>query len=99
MTTYNNQKIIYIEKDSYQDNFLQIGIAEWQAAYKSLTPSAFALYLYLASNNNGYSLALSRRAVEDAIGLSKNTYHRAIDELVEKNYLVHQFGNEYIFST
>lgn len=99
MTTYPNQKVIHIQKQRYIDNFLQVGNDEWQRAARELTGSAFKLYLYLAGNRDGYDLALSQKAVEDATGLSKNTYHRAVEELEAKGYLSFAKGNAYTFST
>lgn len=99
MKTYPNQKVIHIQKGTYEDNFLQVGNDEWQRAARELTGSAFKLYLYLAGNRDGYDLALSQKAVEDATGLSKNTYHRAVEELETKGYLSFVKGNAYAFST
>ena len=81
MKTYPNQKVIHIQKRTYEDNFLQVGNDEWQRAARELSGSAFKLYLYLAGNKDGFELALSQKAVEDTTGLSKNTYHRAVEEL------------------
>ena len=97
MNTVANQKVVIISKNSYKSDFLQIGIAEWQEACKVLSPAAFKLYLYLASNANGFKLALSQVAVENAIGISKSSYHRAVKELEEKGYLIHKSGNAFIF--
>lgn len=99
MITYPNQKVIHIQKQKYVDNFLQVGNDEWQRAARELTGSTFKLYLYLAGNRDGYDLALSQKAVEDATGISKNTYHRAVEELESKGYLSFVNGNAYVFST
>ena len=97
MSTVPNQKVVVIQKNSYKSDFLQIGISEWQEASKVLSPAAFKLYLYLASNASGFRLALSQVAVENAIGISKSTYHRAVKELEEKRYLQLDCGNTYFF--
>lgn len=99
MRTYPNQKVIHIQKQKYVDNFLQVGNDEWQRAARELSGSAFKLYLYLCGNKDGYDLALSQKAVEDATGLSKNTYHRAVEELESNGYLSCVKGNVYAFST
>ena len=100
MTTYPNQKVIYIQKDKCEKDFLQISIDEWQEAARELSDSAFKLYLYLGANNNGFKIALSQKAVQDAIGLSKSSYHRAVDELIERGYLISdKHNNEYVFMT
>lgn len=98
MRTYPNQKVIHIQKKKYEDNFLQVGNDEWQEAARVLSGSAFKLYLYMAGNKDGFDMALSQKAVEDAIGLSKNTYHRAVEELQEKGYMTRKQGNIYAFT-
>ena len=85
---HKNQKLVVIKKPSYDGNFIQIGIEEWQYAAKDLKPTTMLLYMYLAGNRDDFYLALSHAAVKEATGMSKNTYHRAVEELIEKNYLV-----------
>lgn len=95
-----NQKIVKINKPQYTDSFLTVGIDEWQKAYQELRqPSAFALYLYLAGNRDGFSLELSQEAIKNSLGISKSTYHRAIDELIDKGYLAEVSGNLLEFYT
>ena len=55
------------------------------------------LYLYLASNANGYVLALSPVAVRQAIGMARSTYHDQFHKLVDKGYLVPASGNTFEF--
>lgn len=99
MTTYANQKVIKINKEKCTSDFLQIDNREWQAAARLLSSSAFILYLYLASNNDGFRIALSEKAVETATGLSKASYHRAFKELWSTGFLTLEGGNVYSFST
>lgn len=87
MQTHPNQKTVTINKPSYTNNFLQIGIAEWQQAAKLLSPNAFLLYLYLSSNANGFKLILSPILVAEATGMSKSSYNRSINELRELGYM------------
>lgn len=93
-----NQKIIRIEKDKYQSRFLQIGDGQWKKAFQSMRPTVFGLYLYLASNKDGYLLELSAAAVEREIGIKKTAYHTALKDLEEKGYLKKEQGNTYAFS-
>jgi len=58
---------------------------------------AFLLYLYFASNADGYTLALSPVAVRQAIGMARSTYHDQFAKLVDKGYLVADKGNSYNF--
>ena len=99
MTTYPNQKVIHINKNKYTANFLQVGIDEWQTAFKKLTPSAFAVYLYLASNADGFDLALSQKAIENALGIKKTAYHTAIEALKKEGYIEVLQGNIEVFHT
>ncbi len=55
------------------------------------------LYLYFASNANGYVLALSPVAVRQAIGMARSTYHDQFHKLVDKGYLVPASGNTFEF--
>lgn len=98
MITYANQKIIHIQKSQYEKNYLQIGNDEWQKAGKILTYAAFKLYLYLAGNKDGFDLVLSQKAVEHAIGISKATYHTAVQELESRGYISCKQGNVYEFT-
>lgn len=82
-----NQKTIIIHQ-SDQIPFLKIGIEELMDAYKTIrTPSSFVLYLYLASNKDGYKLELSKEAFANATGYSKSSYHRAVDQLTKLGYI------------
>ena len=93
MAKYANQKTIIINKKKYDKNFLQIGIDEWQEAYKKLKPTTFAIYLYLCGNKDGYRFDLSPAAIDNALGIKKTAYYSAIQQLEEENYIVD--GNFY----
>lgn len=101
MTRYTapNQKTIRVHKDSYNGGYLTIGTEEWQEAFKSLKRITFGVYLYLSGNANGFELTLSRRDVMDRLGVSKDTYLRAVKELEEKGYLAHKSGPVWNFYT
>ena len=58
---------------------------------------ALQLYLYLASNANNYTTALSPVAVRQAIGMARSTYHDQFHKLVDKGYLVPGSGNGFDF--
>lgn len=96
MITYPNQKIIHINKDASTD-FLQVDKSSWMDACNELTYNGFKVYLYLAGNQDGFDLALSRKALQDNIVMHDNTYTKVIKELTEKGYLVHKQGNIYDF--
>ena len=95
MITYPNQRVVTIFKEDCKKDFLQLNNGEWQAAAQVLkTYSAFKLYLYFASNKNGFSIALSPVAIQEAIGISENTYRAAFKELVEAGYLTQSSSNK-----
>ena len=102
MIIYPNQRVVTVFKSDCSKDFLQINNQEWQVAASTLkTYSAFRLYLYFAGNKNGYTIALSPVSVEEAIGISENTYRAAFKELVECGYLTQVEGkkNMYVFHT
>ena len=53
--------------------------------------------MYLASNADNYTLALSPAAILQEIGLKRSTYHEKFHELEEKGYLVNTHGNTFEF--
>jgi hypothetical protein len=94
--TVPNQNIIHIHRDYPRSNFLQIKKENWYDANKDLEPYGLILYLYLAGNSDGYDLALSQVAAEEA-GIKKTTFHKYFHVLIDKGYLVHRQGNIYDF--
>lgn len=94
--TVPNQKIIHINREQVTDNFLQIKKENWYAANKDLEPYGLQLYLYLAGNKNGFDLALSQKAAEEA-GIRPTTFHKYVNVMIEKGYLVQRQGNIYDF--
>ena len=99
MITYANQKVIEIEKAECTKEFLQVCNDDWMYAARTLNGNAFKIYLYLASNQNGYKLALSPKAIEIALDVPKKSYTRAISELEDNGYITFKTGNIYTFTT
>ena len=95
--TYPNQRLIKIHRESAKTDFLGIKNENWQAASRDLGAHALQLYLYLASNANNYTTALSPVAVRQAIGMARSTYHDQFHKLVDKGYLVPGTGNTFDF--
>jgi hypothetical protein len=54
------------------------------------------LYLYLASNADGFMLALSPVAIRQAVGMPPSTYRDQFVKLIDKGYLI-QRGNSNTF--
>lgn len=46
------------------------------------------LYLYLASNADGFMLALSPAAIRQAVGMPPSTYRDQFIKLIDKGYLI-----------
>ena len=95
--TYPHQRMVKIHREPFKSDFLGIKNENWQAAARDLRPHALVLYLYLASNANNYTLALSPAAVHEAIGMPRSTYNDQIQNLISKGYLVLSHGNTYDF--
>ena len=86
--SFPNQRIISVHRESARQDFLGIKNSNWQAAARDLGAHALMLYLYLASNKEGYALALSPAAIRKAIGMPTSTYRDQFVKLIDKGYLV-----------
>lgn len=95
--TFPNQRMIKIHREPVKADFLGIKNENWQSASRDLGAHALQLYLYLASNANNYTIALSPVAVRQAIGMARSTYHDQFHKLVDKGYLIPSHGNTYEF--
>ena len=95
--TFPNQRTIKVNREVARRDFLGIKNENWQAAARDLGAHALMLYMYLASNADGYNLALSPVAVRQAIGMARSTYHDQFHKLVDKGYLVPSTGNTFEF--
>ena len=67
--------------------FLQVCADDWQTAYQKLSPSGFAVYLYLAQNASGYHFEYSPTAIENTGLMKKGTATKARQELETKGYI------------
>jgi len=95
--TYPNQRMVKVHRESVKSDFLGIKNENWKAASRNLHPHALLLYLYLASNADNYTLALSPAAVREEIGMARSTYHDQFHILIDKGYLVPAHGNTFDF--
>ena len=95
--TFPNQRMVRIHREPAKTDFLGIKNENWQAASRVLGAHALQLYLYLASNANNYTSALSPVAVRQAIGMARSTYHDQFHKLVDKGYLIPGTGNSFDF--
>lgn len=95
--TFPNQRMVRVHRERASADFLGIKNANWQAASRDLGAHALQLYLYLASNANNYTVALSPQAVRQTIGMARSTYHDQFYKLVDRGYLVPSTGNSFEF--
>lgn len=82
-----NQKALRIKKGvSNKNNLYAIFNLEYlMYALLNLSPRAFKIWCMLNKNQDGYELKLSSK---DFLGMmSKQTYLKAIEELIDKKYL------------
>jgi len=86
--TFPNQKMVTVHREVPKTDFLGIKNSNWQAAARDLGAHALMLYLYFASNANGFMLALSPAAIRQAVGMPSSTYRDQFIKLIDKGYLV-----------
>ena len=95
--TVPNQKVVHVNRQKCDKNFLQISKDNWYAANKDLEPYGLQLYLYIAGNREGFDFALSQEAAEREAGIKKTSYHKYVNLMIEKGYLVPRKENSNIF--
>ncbi len=86
-----------VHRERAAADFLGIKNENWKAAARDLSPHALLLYLYLASNADNYTFALSPAAITADVGMPRSTYHDQFKVPVNKGYLVNTHGNTYDF--
>ena len=77
-----NQKVVQIHR--------RAGSITFDANYKAmkaLSPAGYMLYMYLLMHSNNRIWALSSEAVYNKTNLTKNTFPKAVDELIATGYL------------
>ncbi|MBR4407265.1 MAG: hypothetical protein IKT27_03030 [Clostridia bacterium] len=106
MTNYKtvpNQKVITVNKQptnkaKKENYYATINLDALNAAACKLDAGAFKLWVYFAKNQDGFEFALSSKAVETTFGMKIRQYNSAVQELIEKKYLVNTKGNNYVFN-
>jgi hypothetical protein len=83
----HNQKVIHIKKVNPKKGKI-LDIASNRLARKNLSLAAYSLYMHFVLNVPDYIEALSVKNITDTCALSSKTYYKAVDELIEKKYLV-----------
>ena len=96
--TVPNQRRVTVHRELIESDFLGIKNSNWQSAARDLGAQSLLLYLYFASNANGFTLALSPAAIRQAVGMPPQTYRDQFMKLIDKGYLVQRgSGNTYDF--
>lgn len=95
--TVPNQKVVHVNRQKCDKNFLQISKENWYTANKDLGPYGLQLYLYIAGNRDGFDFALSQEAAERDAGITKTTFHKYVKVLIEKGYLVPRKENSNVY--
>ena len=95
--TVPNQKVVHVNRQKCDKNFLQISKDNWYAANKELGPYGLQLYLYIAGNRDGFDFALSQEAAEREAGIKKTSYHKYVNLMIEKGYLVPRKENSNVY--
>ena len=95
--TVPNQKLVHVNRQKCDKNFLQISKENWYAANKDLEPYGLQLYLYIAGNRDGFDFALSQEAAEREAGIKKTSYHKYVNLMIEKGYLVPRKENSNVY--
>lgn len=84
------QKVVKIKKERETAEVKFSAIKEdVMSACRDLTASEFALYMYLISNQHGYTFGLSKEDVIEQTGISARSYTSAVQSLITKGYLIY----------
>ena len=99
MYTTANQKTVTTKsaKHDKENIYATINIEALTVAMSLLKPNTFKLWCYMAKNQNNYTFALSAVDACRFCNISKNTYHTAVQELIDNGYLVNTGGNNFDF--
>ena len=105
--TVPNQKVIitHKEKTDAKHPYAMINVQAMQEASRQLKAGAFRMWMYFASQGKDYGqkgFAISSKAIEEYWGIKRDQYNTAIAELIQKGFLVNEYGcywNFYEIST
>ena len=81
-----NQKVVTVLKSKPRGYILDIEANK--LARKTLSSDAYSLYMHFVLNIPGYTEALSMKHNLETSSLSERTYYKAVNELIQKGYLV-----------
>lgn len=89
MAYYANQKTVKINKPEPERNKARVIIdrEQLEAAAKELTGNEFKLYMFFASDNDGFKRDFSPAHFADVYGVSADTTRKLFKQLEEKGFL------------
>lgn len=94
-----NQKTVKLAPRTKRDSehlYSMNNLDALQMAMKTLNGSGLKLWLYLNKNQDGYRLELSRVDCANW-GIKKDSYYKAVEELIQKGYLVQDHYGSSLF--
>jgi hypothetical protein len=88
--TVPNQHIYVVHRESIGKNFISLNKYNYTKAYRDMskTPAALGLYIWLVGNQDKFRFAFSPQAIENQLGMPKNSARDAVKRLEELGYLV-----------
>ena len=92
-----NTTTIIIEKYSLKPPFFSIRKDSLLIAIRNLNEGALKLYLYLASNKEGYQLELINSRIVEDLKITPRDIRQAFDVLKEKGFLIPRNENCFAF--
>lgn len=84
-----NQKVIEIHKVHAKGGRI-LDIKANREAQQNLSAQAYVLYMHFILNLPGYQEALSVTYITESTSISERGYYKAVNELIEKEYLVRE---------
>ena len=99
-TNPNQRDITINRKDALNSGrqYLAINCDTLAEASRNISGEvAFKLYLYLASNKNGYELSFSPQHFSNIYGCSIDASRKAFVKLIEANYIINKGNNSFEF--
>ena len=89
-----NQKVIEIHKVHNKGGRI-LDIPTNRQAQKELSAQTYVLYMHFVLNLPEYKEALSLKHILETTSLSERGYYKAVNELIDKQYLVRKPNKEY----
>ena len=88
--TVPNQHIYVVHREPIGNNFISINKYNYTKAYRDMskTPAALGLYIWLVGNQDKYKFAFSPQAIENQLGMAKNSARDAVKRLESLGYLI-----------